>query len=162
MKQTNRNQSASDVADVELLRKFKDMPGVWITFAGAAYYGHYHEMLSEIGMKPSWVTALAFIEQYPGITQSELGRHLKINRASAMTVSNALEEMGLITREKVAKLNQTALHITASGEDKLAQSCRIESQISDALLSEHSPKERALLMKLLRSITLKLNNKHLE
>lgn len=136
-----KKSSGSEVADVQMIDRFATTPGVWITITGAAYYASYYNQLAEIGLKPSWVTALAFIEQFDGITQSELGRRLKINRASAMSLSNSLNDANLIKKVQQAKLNQVALHLTYAGKIKLDEACAMEQQITAEVFASMSEDE---------------------
>ncbi|WP_421848598.1 MarR family winged helix-turn-helix transcriptional regulator [Marinomonas sp.] len=147
-----KNQLVAQVADVHLIDKFSDRPGVWLSVTGSAYYQLYSQALSDIGLKPSWVTALALIEQFAGITQSELGRKLKINRASAMALATAMNDSDLITRTKLAKLNQTALNLSETGLNKLTQACDIETNISNQILENIDKMEREKFVTLLKEL----------
>lgn len=153
-----RTSSKSSVAEVERLDRFADIPGVWLTIAGAAYYQVYYQELTEIDMKPSWVTALAFAEAEPGITQSQLSRRLKINRASAMALCNQLEERGYIERSKLARLNQTAIHATALGLEKLDAGCETEKRLSRRLLGDLGAAEQEKLVATLKKTAMLLSS----
>jgi DNA-binding MarR family transcriptional regulator len=138
--------------DAESIDRFRERPGVWLTFAGLAAYDLYRSRLVPIGLKPSWVTALAIIEQRPNITQSALGRDLCVNRASAMATSTQLESAGLILRTPLQGRNQTGLSITAEGRRRLDDACQIEESMMEALLKGISGRERKAFVDLLRTV----------
>lgn len=152
MRNRKRGAAGSSVADAHLIDRFSGTPGVWITMTGAAFYSLYYERLKAIDLKPALVTALGFIEQFPGITQSELGRKLKINRASAMAVANSLCELGLIEKSQLAKLNQSSLALTSLGELRLLEACEIEEKISEQVLCDMEQEERDALVQTLKRI----------
>lgn len=152
MRNRKRGAAGSNLADAHLINRFSETPGVWITMTGAAFYSHYYEKLKAIHLKPSLVTALAFIEQFEGITQSELGRKMKINRASAMAVANTLSDLGFIEKSQVAKLNQSSLALTELGASSLEHACKIEQEISAQVLCDLTEEEREVLVRTLKQV----------
>lgn len=75
--------------------------------------------LEAFGMTPARVTALLVIAAQTGCTQTALGEALSINRASAMKMVNALEALGLVSREPAADPRAHALTLTAAGSEAL-------------------------------------------
>lgn len=139
--------------DPNSIARFRDSTGVWLTFAGSAYYSLYRSRLAPLGIKPSWVTALAIIEQRPNITQSALGRELRINRASAMATCTQMEDVGLIVRTALAGRNQTGLTLTSLGRARLDASCEIEDTLAQTLLQDIARSDRQAFVKVLRAVT---------
>lgn len=140
------------VPDANAIERFRDSTGVWLTFAGSAYYSLYRSRLAPLVMKPSWVTALAIIEQRPNITQSALGRELRINRASAMATCTQMEDAGLIVRTALSGRNQTGLTLTDFGRERLDASCRIEDGLAEALMEGIEQPDREVFVAVLRSV----------
>ncbi|WP_298287957.1 MarR family winged helix-turn-helix transcriptional regulator [Novosphingobium sp.] len=152
MKNEN-TQRTPRVPDADAILRFRNSPGVWLTFAGAAVYELYSSRLSPIGLKPSWVTAMAIIEQQPNITQSALGRELRINRASSMATCARMEEVGLVVRTPLKGRNQTGLCLSEEGLGRFKEACSIENALIDELLQGIAQPERHALIDLLRLIT---------
>ena len=73
------------------------------------------QALDAFGMTPARVTALLVIAAHTGCTQTALGEALSINRASAMKMVNALETLGMVSREPAADPRAHALTLTAAG-----------------------------------------------
>lgn len=146
-------QSTPRVPDADAIARFRERPGVWLTFAGAAVYQLYRSRLVPIGVKPGWVTAMAIIEQRPNITQSALGRELRINRASAMATCMRMEDAGLVIRTPLKGRNQTGLCLSVRGVESLGAACAIEAAMIDQLLEGVAKPEREALVDLLRLIT---------
>lgn len=141
------------VPDADAISRFRDSPAVWLTFAGSAVYELYSSLLEPIGLKPSWVTAMAIIEQRPNITQSGLGRELRINRASSMATCARMEETGLVIRTALKGRNQTGLNLSENGRKKLDDACNIEREMIEKLLEGIPSINRNSLIEMLRLIT---------
>jgi DNA-binding MarR family transcriptional regulator len=140
------------VANVGALERFRERAGVWLSVTGSAYYKAYAAELARLGLKPSWITATAIVQQHPGITQSELGRYLAVNRASAMALAVEMEDAGLVVRTLMAGRNKTALSLTPQGAAVLDQGCRVEEGLSKAVLKDLTEEERRVLVRQLERI----------
>ena len=141
------------VPDADKIEAFRHRPGVWLTFAGSAFLMLYADRLRSLSLKPSWVTALAIIAEQPGMTQSALGRLLRINRASSMALAITLEDSGLVSREALAGRKQTSLRLTALGGRRLVEACGIEETLRDTVFKELSNAEVASFVEILRRVT---------
>lgn len=120
------------IPDVERIPRFRDRPAVWLSYGGAAVLGAYRARLEPLGLRPSWVTALAIVEEADTITQSDLARELRINRASAMAICQSMAENGLVLREALPGRNRTGLTLTVKGKECLQEACAIErSMVQD-------------------------------
>jgi len=145
-------QRTPRVPDADAITRFRGSPGVWLTFAGSAVYELYSSRLVPIGLKPGWVTAMAIIEQQPNITQSALGRELRINRASSMATCTRMEAVGLVIRTPLKGRNQTGLRLSDKGLERFEEACAIEAQMIDQLLQGVTKPEREELIDVLRLI----------
>lgn len=146
-------QCNSRVPDADAISRFSGRPAVWLSFAGSAVYELYSSRLASIGLKPSWVTAMAIIEQRPNITQSALGRELRINRASSMATCTRMEEVGLITRTPLKGRNQTGLCVSDKGVERFEQALAMEALMTEQLLVGITKPDRDALIEMLRLIT---------
>jgi DNA-binding MarR family transcriptional regulator len=144
------------VANVGSLELFRERLGVWLSFTGNAYYKAYARALGEKGLKPSWVTAMAIIQQEASITQSGLGRFMAVNRASAMAMAIEMEDAGLVTRTLQTGRNKTALSLTSKGESALAEGCRTEEALSAAVTASLGTEALETLVDTLKTIEIAL------
>jgi DNA-binding MarR family transcriptional regulator len=140
------------VADVAAIPSLRNRPGVWLSFAGAAFYKRYAAELGREGLKPSWITALAIVQYSPGITQSAMGRWMAINRASAMALSVSIEEAGLLIRTPLSGRNQMALALTERGEAMLEKGCEIEDKLTKTVLKSIGEMDRQVFIDCLKRI----------
>lgn len=140
------------VPDADGIIRFRDRIGVWLSFAGAGFYAAYRDRLVPLGLRPSWVTALAIIDQHPGISQAALGRQLCVNRASAMATSVLLAEAGLVSRKSLPGRNRTGLTITTAGSERLNEACAVEEDMTARLMEGVSDEDRAVFFSVLRSM----------
>lgn len=145
-------QISSYVPDADSIARFRDCVGVWVSFAGSGFYGAYCDLLSPLGLRPNWVTAMAIIEQEPGISQSALGRKLLVNRASAMELCVKLEEAGFISRKAMPGRNRTGLTLTQDGIERLNEAFEIEARMTESYLDGVSESDRAVFLSVLRRL----------
>ncbi|WP_226632116.1 MarR family winged helix-turn-helix transcriptional regulator [Novosphingobium profundi] len=144
--------TVSSIPDVERIARFRDRPAVWLSYGGAAVLGAYRERLEPLGLRPSWVTALAIVEEKEGITQSGLARELRINRASAMAISQRMDEEGLVLREALPGRNRTGLTLTAKGEERLAQACAIERCMVEEWMGDIGEEDFEAFLRVLKTM----------
>jgi len=100
--------------------------GFHIRLAHGAVYRHFTETFANLGLTQKQVSALWLVSEHPGISQVDLGQHLRMDRATTMTIVNRLQERGYLLREKSPDDGRKhALHLTAQGEGALvmAQEC---------------------------------------
>lgn len=146
-------QRSPRVPDADAISRFRDSPLVWLTFSGFGAYELYSSRLDAIGLKPGWVTAMAIIEQQPSITQSALGRELRINRASSMATCTRMEAVGLVIRTPLKGRNQIGLFLSEKGLELYEQALKIEGFLSEQLLQGIAKPKRESLIEMLRLIT---------
>lgn len=145
-------QISSYVPDANSIDRFRDCVGVWVSFAGSGFFGAYSDLLAPLGLRPNWVTAMATIEQEPGISQSALGRKLLVNRASAMELCVKLEEADLISRQAMPGRNRTGLTLTPTGAERLNEAFAIEARMTESYLEGVSESDRAIFLSVLRRL----------
>lgn len=88
--------------------------------------------LSALGLKPSEGSILLLVAANPGITQSEIGRILGIQRANMTPLTAMLEKRGMLSRERVDGRSQ-GLQTTPDGGG-LAKRVRAVMEANDARL----------------------------
>ena len=62
--------------------------GFHIRLASAAVYQHFTETFSDLGLTQKQVAVLWLIQDQPAIAQADIGRRLKMDRASVMAIPN--------------------------------------------------------------------------
>ncbi|MDR6707358.1 MULTISPECIES: MarR family winged helix-turn-helix transcriptional regulator [unclassified Novosphingobium] len=108
------------------------------------------QALDAFGMTPARVTALLVIAAHTGCTQTALGEALSINRASAMKMVNALETLGLVSREPAADPRAHALTLTAAGGKALDAMLDALRKADEEMLAPLSPEVRQDLLATIR------------
>lgn len=108
------------------------------------------QALDAFGMTPARVTALLVIAAHTGCTQTALGEALSINRASAMKMVNALETLGMVSREPAADPRAHALTLTAAGGKALDAMLDALRKADEEMLAPLSPEARQDLLAIIR------------
>ena len=97
-----------------MIDPLKLLPGYVLRRASSKVAAELSARLAPLGLRSSDVSVLLLIEVNPGITQSELGRVLDIQRANINPIVSKLSDRGLIVREKVDGRSQ-GLVLTGEG-----------------------------------------------
>ena len=99
--------------------------GFHIRLAHGAVYRHFTETFADLDLTQKQVSALWLVSDHPGVSQIELGRRLRMDRATTMTIVNRLQERDFLRRERsTTDGRKQALHITAEGNSALAEAKR--------------------------------------
>jgi DNA-binding MarR family transcriptional regulator len=75
----------------------------------------FTEALAPLGLKPAEASVLYAVAATPGLTQSDVGKMLGIQRANMAPLIAGLIQHGLVERDRVDGRSQ-ALRLTAAGE----------------------------------------------
>jgi DNA-binding MarR family transcriptional regulator len=95
--------------------------GFHIRLAHGAVYRHFTETFADLGLTQKHVSALWLVSEFPGISQIELGRRLRMDRATTMTIVNRLQERSYLRRERsTSDARKQALFLTPEGRTALA------------------------------------------
>lgn len=132
-----------------------ELVGFHIRLASVAVYRHFSETFGDLGLTQKQVAVLWLLEDYPDLAQADLGRRLRMDRASVMAVVNRLQDHGFIKRSASKKDGRRQkLHLTEAGRATLvaARQCIIEHE--QWLKDRFTPAETAMLVELLRRIHL--------
>jgi len=127
--------------------------GHWVKQAYIAMRRELDASVRTAGMTTTQWQALGVLYHKPGLTHSELEKHLVIEAPSVTSLVNGMERKGWVRREKSpADARVKQLHLTPRGL-KLLEGVRqatvpIERSISAALTEE----ERETLKRLLRTV----------
>lgn len=110
------------------------------------------EELATLGLTPTRATALTFIALHPGCDQSELGRALGMNRASAMSMVNALVALGAVERRSGRDRRSNALHLTEIGARLQDEFLQLSAEHEEKSFAALTPEERAEFERLIRKL----------
>jgi len=103
-----------------------------------------------LGIAPKEFGALSVLADEGPLTQQRLGRRMGVDRTTMVAVADALEEGGLVTRERnPADRRAYALRLTAKGRRTLTRAQRLAGEAEDEFLAALSPRERAQLIRTL-------------
>ena len=130
-----------------------DIVGFHIRLAHVAVYRHFTETFVDLDLTQKQVSVLWLVHDYPGISQIEVGRRLRMDRATTMTIVNRLQDRGYLRRERSeSDGRKQALFLTANGRKALdrARACIAEHEAW--LKGRFSPDEVKKLVEMLARI----------
>src|SRR5690606_20024077 len=100
--------------------------GFHIRLAHVAVYRHFTETFADLDLTQKQVSVLWLVNDKPGISQIEVGRRLRMDRATTMTIVNRLQEREFLRRERsTSDGRKQALYLTGAGGTALerAKAC---------------------------------------
>jgi DNA-binding MarR family transcriptional regulator len=127
------------------------LPGYVLRRASAAALAELNQRLAPLGFRHADVALLLLVDSYPGITQSEAGRMLDVQRANMVPVVGRLRRRGLIERKRVDGRSQ-ALTLTGSGRALLSEARVVVNAYERALLSRVPKQMRPMVLPILLAL----------
>lgn len=113
----------------------------------------FAERLQPLGMDPPQAGLLRAIADAPGRSQQALSTQLGLLPSRLVALVDELETEGLVERRRNPQdRRHHALHVTPSGEERLAALGRQARAHGESLLEPLSERERATLGRLLRKV----------
>ncbi len=101
-----------------MLDPLSSLPGYVLSRAAAASLAELNKRLGKIGLRHSDVSLLILVKANPGLTQSDAGKLLDIQRANMVPLVSRLLDQSLISKEPVDGRSQGLL-LTAKGKKLL-------------------------------------------
>ena len=127
--------------------------GFHIRMAHGAVYRHFTETFADLDLTQKQVSVLWRVSERPGIAQIELGQHLRMDRATTMTIVNRMQARGYLRRERAADDGRKqALFLTDAGADALNTAKRCIDEHESWLKSRFTPDEVEKLVEMLARI----------
>ncbi len=108
-----------------------DIVGFHIRLAHVAVYRHFTETFSNLDLTQKQVSVLWLVDDHPAISQIDVGRRLRMDRATTMTIVNRLQGRDFLRRERSeSDGRKQALYLTDEGREALsgAKSCIAEHE----------------------------------
>jgi DNA-binding MarR family transcriptional regulator len=128
-----------------------NLPGYVLRRASAATLAELNQHLEPLKLRHADVAFLLLIDEAPGISQSEAGRILDIQRANMVPFVARLERRGLVDRTKVDGRSQ-ALRLTAGGRTLLAKARRVVGSFETSLMNRVPEKMRPMVLPILMAL----------
>lgn len=127
------------------------LPGYILRRASAAVGAELSRRLALLDLRTVDMSVLLLVEANPGITQSELGRMLDIQRTNMNPIASGLSERKLIVREAVDGRSQ-GLTLTASGDVLATQAKAIVQAFETELIERVPPDLRPHVLPVLKAL----------
>src|SRR6516225_11173112 len=125
--------------------------GYLLQRASAAALADLNRRLAPLGLRHAGVAMLMLIEARPGITQSQAGRILDIQRANMVPFVARLEGLGVLRRRQVDGRSQ-ALELTSRGRLLLERARRVVAAHEAELLERVPEKLRPMVLPVLMAL----------
>lgn len=129
--------------------------GFRLRLAHTAINRDIRSTLGELGLTQTQIAALWLIESNPGTSQHALAKTLSIDSATVVALLDRLEHQSFITRTRARPdRRRHQLHLTAAGEEILAQAKENIVSHERHLTSRLSRQELTTLMNALEKLAL--------
>lgn len=144
---TTADHDDADIGEIN------EIIGFHIRLAHGACYRHFTETFAELELTQKQVSVMWLVADHPGISQIDLGQHLRMDRATTMTIINRLQARDYLRREKSpTDGRKQALFLTKHGEQALADAKRAVREHENWVKSRFTDAEVKTLMELLARI----------
>ena len=125
--------------------------GYLLQRASANALAGLNQRLAPLGLRHAGVAMLMLVEARPGITQSQAGRILDIQRANMVPFVARLEGLGVLRRHQVDGRSQ-ALQLTSRGRVLLERARRVVAAHETELLERVPEKLRPMVLPVLMAL----------
>jgi DNA-binding MarR family transcriptional regulator len=137
----------------EDIGELNDIVGFHIRLAHGAVYRHFTETFSDIDLTQKQVSVLWLVADRPGVSQIEVGQHLRMDRATTMTIVNRLQERDFVRRERSeTDGRKQALYLTQAGEKELSRAKHAIGEHEEWLKGRFTAEEVEKLVEMLARI----------
>jgi DNA-binding MarR family transcriptional regulator len=121
--------------------------------AQLAVFQNFTEMVGASELTPGQFGVLVVIDANPGLSQTQLGNALGIDRSTVVAVIDRLETRGLVARQAAPNDRRShALHLSDSGKATLRRLTERVRAHERAIARDLSAEEQAQLIALLRRV----------
>lgn len=130
-----------------------DLLGFHLRKAQLAVFQDFARAVGEGELTPAQFAALVVIERNPGLSQTELGQTLSIDRSTLVAVIDRLEGRGLVERADAPRDRRSyALHISKAGRGLLQVLTERVRAHEAHIAADLDAEEKATLISLLRRV----------
>jgi len=127
--------------------------GYTLRRAQLAVFQAFRQAMAPWDVTPGQYGVLVLIGENQGLSQSDLGAALGIDRSTMVAVIDRLEERGLVVRAPSPRDRRSyALELSAEGRRTLAEASRAVEEHEAAVTAGLSAAEKATLLELLKRV----------
>jgi DNA-binding MarR family transcriptional regulator len=134
-----------------MIDPLSDLPGYVLRRASAAMLQDLGRRLQPLGLTPTEASILLLIGSNPGMTQSDIGRNLDIQRANMTPMTARLEKRGLILRAYVNGRSQ-GLSLSPDGNNLIERVRAAVRAHEDHLISHVRAEDRQTVLAALKAL----------
>lgn len=135
------------------LGRLPDLVGYVLRRAQLAVFHDFHRSFAELDIRPTQFAVLDLVQRNPGLRPSQLSEALGIKRTNLVVLLDALEDRGLLKRERApGDRRATALFITPAGARLLTRLWAVNDQHEATLTARLGEQGRRDLLALLRRL----------
>jgi DNA-binding MarR family transcriptional regulator len=127
------------------------LPGYVLRRASAATVAELNLRLQSLDLRHAEAACLLLIDDAPGLSQSEIGRLLEIQRSNMVPFVLRLENRGLVQRKKVDGRSQ-GLILTSVGRSVLAKASKVIEAYESALIRRVPQRLRPMVLPILMAL----------
>jgi DNA-binding MarR family transcriptional regulator len=111
----------------------------------------FRAVFAPLSIRPVQLSILGLIHENPGLTQSDLGKALQIERANVVTLIDQLERRRLVER-RPGRTDRRAreLQLTPIGRKLAADLLERHARLEEDLAEKLGPEERDMLLRILK------------
>jgi DNA-binding MarR family transcriptional regulator len=133
--------------------RIENLVGYNLRRAYAVLMQRFRTVFAPRSIRPVQLSILGLIQENPGITQSDLGRKLKIERANVVTLIDQLERRRLIERRSgAADRRARLLQLTPTGQHLTAEILEEHARLEEDLVQRIGAGDLETLLRILRKI----------
>ncbi len=120
---TESEPDANPPADADIdLGRLPELVGYVLRRAQLAVFTDFHRNFADMDIRPTQFGVLELVQRNPGLRPSQLSAALGIKRTNLVVLLDALEDRGLLRRERASgDRRATALVLTPAGSRLLAR-----------------------------------------
>ena len=127
------------------------LPGYALRRAANATAAELAGRLAPLGLRQSDVSVLILIAENTGVTASQIGRALDIQRANMVPLLKRIEEAGLIERVPIDGKSR-GLVLSAHGKERLRDARAVVDRFESELIARVPPEHRPHLLPALEAL----------
>ncbi len=132
------------------LGEMEDIIGLHISLAHAAVYRHFMETFAHLELTQKQVACLWLVGDNPGISQTDIARILRMDRATIMAIVNRLQARKYLVRGRSSSdRRRQTLDLTPDGETALKEAMSAIREHEAWLKSRFTARELKKFMEIL-------------
>lgn len=137
----------------EDIGEIRNIVGFHIRLAHGATYRHFTERFSHLELSQKQVSVMWLVDDHPDISQTDLAKRMRMDRATTMAIVNRLQARAFLVRGKAkGDARKQTLNLTDSGRAMLVEAKAAIRAHEEWLKSRFTDDEVAMLIGFLERI----------